>query len=179
MSNVRLVACDPSIDAPNEGAGLQYATFSTEDWSGYQFQPPSPDGFSGNNLFEAFDAGPSAFFASSEPAHKGDGCVATVYKSLNPGLARIKVDVRESEDPGGTVFSYQFLVIWLTANKPVLHEASVSGDEGSEVFQGKLDKTGRANLAEFLGDPDGSGELIPSPSRETPKPKTSVSCRSR
>jgi hypothetical protein len=167
--NVRLVVCDKEIQPGEAGTKLQFATFSTEDWSGYQFQPPSPDGFSGNNLFEAFDAGPSAFFASSESAHKGDGCVATVYKSLNPGLARIKVDVREQEDPGNTVFSYQFLVIWLTANKPVLHEASLTGEESSEVFQGKLDKLGKENLSTFLGDPTGNGELTPSPFSGNPE----------
>ncbi len=163
--NVRVVVCDPAIGYDED---LQFANFSVEDWSGYQFQPPSPDGFAGNNIFELFDPGPSAFFPSSEPAHEEDGCVATIYKSLDPGLARIKVDVRNYADPQEPVFSYQFLVIWLTANKPVLHEASVDGG-GTEVFQKELNWNGRHNLWHFLGDPSGNGEFAPSPFEGNPE----------
>ena len=71
--HVRLVACDPSINASNDNQSTkrQFSTFSTEDWSGYQFQPPTPDGFSGNNLLEEFNPGPSAFFESSSSPHRG------------------------------------------------------------------------------------------------------------
>jgi hypothetical protein len=162
--HVRLVACDPSISPTidEDEPAQQFATFSTEDWSGYQFQPPTPDGFAGNNLLEEFAPGPSAFFPSSSVPHKGDGCVATIYKSLNPGLARIKVDVREASDPGQTVFSHQFLVIWLTASKPVLHESGLTGG-GTETFQDQLNDVGKSNLKQFLGDPSGDGEFTPSP----------------
>jgi hypothetical protein len=170
------VVCDPSINSNDNigdlkrGSlflgpdGLQYVNYQIEDWSGYQFQPPNPDGDSGNNLLEVFEPGPAAFFESKEPAHEGDGCVATTYKSLNPGLSRIRVDVR-SQSTGAIVFSHQFLVIWLTANKPTVNEASLTGNtgSGSEVFQSQLNSTGKANLAKFLGDPSGNGEFTPSP----------------
>ena len=135
---MRLVACDPVI---NSEESSQFVNYQIEDWSGYQFQPPNPDGDSGNNLNEAFNPGPAAFFNSSEPAHEGDGCVATDYKSLNPGLARIRVVVR-NQLTRAVVFSHQFLVIWLTANKPVLHEAG-SNSSGSEVFQSELNSSGQ------------------------------------
>jgi len=159
--HVRLVACDPAINST-----LQYANFAVEDWSGYQFQPPTPDGDAGNNLGQIFDPGPSAFFTSSEPAHEfgdgeRDGCVATNYKSLNPGLSRIRLDVRNQETDA-IVYSHQFLVIWLTANKPVLSEASLTGS-GTETFQSQLSGTGQSNLAKYLGDPSGDGSFLPSP----------------
>jgi hypothetical protein len=156
--HVRLVACDPAI---NSEESSQFVNYQVEDWSGYQFQPPNPDGDSGNNIFESFDPGPAAFFDSSEAAHEGDGCVATDYKSLNPGLARIRVVVR-NQFTREVVFSHQFLVIWLTANKPVLHEAGVVSS-GTEVFQSELNGTGHANLGSFLGDPSGNGEFTPTP----------------
>jgi hypothetical protein len=163
--HVRLVVCDPSI-----GTGeIQFANYQVEDWSGYQLQVPTPDGESGNSLGQIFDPGPAAFFESSEPAHRvgsddetrQEGCVATDYKSLNPGLARIRVDVR-SEETGEVVYSHQFLVIWLTVNKPTVSEASVEGKEG-ETFQSQLSGTGHSNLAKFLGDPAGDGAFTPSP----------------
>jgi hypothetical protein len=159
--HVRLVACDPTINST-----LQYANFAVEDWSGYQFQPPTPDGDAGNNLGQIFDPGPSAFFTSSEPAHEfgdgeRDGCVATDYKSLNPGLSRIRLDVRNQET-NEIVYSHQFLVIWLTANKPVLSEASLAGS-GTETFQSQLYPTGQSNLSKYLGDPSGDGSFLPSP----------------
>ncbi|HEY5286095.1 MAG TPA: hypothetical protein VIJ50_03210, partial [Solirubrobacteraceae bacterium] len=134
--HLRLVVCDPAITTGDEA---QVANYQVEDWSGYQFQPPTPDGDSGSSIGQIFDPGPAAFFRSSEAAHRigesdeQEGCVATDYKSLNPGLTRIRVDVR-SEETGAIVFSHQFLAIWLTANKPTLSEASLSGKEG-EVFQ--------------------------------------------
>jgi hypothetical protein len=159
--HVRLVACDPTI-----GTGLQYANFAVEDWSGYQFQPPTPDGEAGNSLGQIYDPGPAAFFRSSEPAHSIDdgdqeGCVATDYKSLNPGLSRIRLDVRE-QGSDAIVYSHQFLVIWLTASKPVLSEASLGGS-GTETFQSQLSGTGQNNLSHYLGDPSGDGSFAPSP----------------
>ena len=171
--HVRLVVCDPSINSNDHIGdltrdsefigpdGLQYVNYQIEDWSGYQFQPPNPDGDSGNNLLEVFEPGPAAFFGSAEPAHGGDGCVATTYKSLNPGLSRIRVDVRD-QTTDAIVFSHQFLVIWLTANKPVLNEAGTSAS-GTETFQNQLTGNGPGNLSNFLGDKAGDGKFIPSP----------------
>ena len=159
--HLRLVVCDPAITTGDEA---QVANYQVEDWSGYQFQPPTPDGDSGSSIGQIFDPGPAAFFRSSEAAHRigesdeQEGCVATDYKSLNPGLTRIRVDVR-SEETGAIVFSHQFLAIWLTANKPTLSEASLSGKEG-EVFQSQ---TSSSALSKFLGDPSGNGQFSPSP----------------
>jgi hypothetical protein len=160
--HVRLVVCDRTIGSSE----IQFANYQVEDWSGYQFQVPTPDGDSGNSLGQIFDPGPAAFFESSEPAHvvgeeTHEGCVATDYKSLNPGLARIRVDIR-NEETGAVVFSHQFLVIWLTVNQPTLSEAGLTS-KGSETFQSQLNGTGQGNLAHFLGDPEGNGEFAPSP----------------
>jgi hypothetical protein len=168
--HVRLVACEASFtedvkleaikhDAePKSILGYFYNdNFEVEDWSGYQFQPPTADGSAGSEIGQPFDPGPSSFFESSE----GKDCIATDYKSLNPGLTRIRAVVKNDED-GEIVFSHQFLVIWLTVNKPVLHEAGTSAS-GTETFQNQLSGTGQSNLSNFLGDPEGNGKFIPSP----------------
>jgi hypothetical protein len=165
--HVRLVVCDKSI--ASRGDEGQFVNYQVEDWSGYQFQPPTPDGDSGSSIGQAFDPGPAAFFRSSEPAHRvgvgenqeQEGCVATDYKSLNPGLTRIRVVVRKN-GTGAIVFSHQFLAIWLTVNKPILSEAGTASS-GTETFQSQLNGTGQGNLASFLGDPAGDGKFIPSP----------------
>jgi len=159
--HVRLVACDPVINST-----FQYANYSVEDWSGYQFQPPTPDGEAGNNIGQIFDPGPSAFFESSQPEHEiGDGghegCVATDYKSLNPGLSRIRLVIRNQETDE-IVYSHQFLVIWLKLGNLKMQEASSSGKEG-ETFQSQLSGEGQGNLNHYLGDPEGNGVFSPSP----------------
>jgi hypothetical protein len=155
--HVRLVACDPVINSTR-----QFANYAVEDWSGYQFQPPVPDGDAGNNIGQIFDPGPSAFFTSSESAHSTEegqeGCVATDYKSLNPGLTRIRLDVR-NQATGEVVFSHQFLVIWLTVNQPTISEAGLTA-KGSETFQSQ---TSQGALSGYLGDPQGDGAFVPSP----------------
>jgi hypothetical protein len=167
--HVRLVVCDPAIARGGEEG--QFVNYQVEDWSGYQFQPPTPDGDSGSSLGQEFNPGPAAFFRSSEPAHQvgenqeQDGCVATDYKSLNPGLTRIRAVIRKA-GTGAIVFSHQFLVIWLTANKPTLAEAGLSGNvnadgsAGDNTFQSQ---TSSSNLEKFLGDPLGDGKFVPSP----------------
>ena len=166
--HVRLVVCDPAITTGDEA---QVANYQVEDWSGYQFQPPTPDGDSGSSIGQIFDPGPAAFFRSSEPEHRiGDseeqeGCVATDYKSLNPGLTRIRVDVR-NEETGAVVFSHQFLVIWLTVNKPTLAEAGLTGNVNADGSAGDNTFQSQANssdLSKFLGDPLGDGKFMPSP----------------
>jgi hypothetical protein len=166
--HVRLVVCDPAITT---GDDAQVANYQVEDWSGYQFQPPTPDGDSGSSIGQIFDPGPAAFFRSSEPAHRigesdeQEGCVATDYKSLNPGLTRIRVDVR-SEETGAVVFSHQFLVIWLTVNTPTLAEAGLSGNVNADGSAGDNTFQSQANssdLGKFLGDPLGDGKFMPSP----------------
>jgi hypothetical protein len=168
--HVRLVACEPSftedvkleaikqnVDPKTVLGSFFNDNFEVEDWSGYQFQPPTADGSAGSEIGQPFDPGPSSFFESSE----GKDCIATDYKSLNPGLTRIRAVVKDDET-GAIVFSHQFLVIWLTVNKPVLNEAGTSAS-GTETFQSQLSGTGQSNLSGFLGDKEGNGLFIPSP----------------
>ena len=54
--HVRLVVCDPAITTGDEA---QVANYQVEDWSGYQFQPPTPDGDSGSSIGQIFDPGPA------------------------------------------------------------------------------------------------------------------------
>jgi hypothetical protein len=164
--HVRLVACDPVINST-----IQFANYAVEDWSGYQFQPPSPDGEAGNNIGQIFDPGPAAFFTSSQPEHEiGDGghegCVATDYKSLNPGLARIRLVIRNQETDE-IVYSHQFLVIWLKLGNLNMQEASASGNAG-ETFQSQLSGEGSGNFSHYLGDPSGDGVFSPSPFNPSP-----------
>jgi hypothetical protein len=129
--HVRLVACDPTINTSEEGG--QRVNFQLEDWSG---RPEAAE-------LPAPDPGSSAFFppsAGSSQESIGAGCVKIDYKSLNPGLARIRAVVTNAA--GSIVFSHQFLVIWLTVNKPTLSELP------------------------YGGDPSGNGEFVPSPFSE-------------
>ncbi len=129
--HVRLVACDPAINTSEEGG--QRVNFQEEDWSGNPDPAEIPAPESGTQAFFAPSAG-------SSQAEAGDGCVKIDYKSLNPGLARIRAVVTNSA--GAVVFSHQFLAIWLTVNKPALTELP------------------------YGGDPSGSGEFVPSPLSE-------------
>jgi len=166
--HVRLVICNNevtesalkagvNINSPQDLYGFYNANFAVEDWSGYQFQPPTPDGDAASQIGQYFDPGPAAFFLSSHD----QVCIGTDYKSLNPGLTRIRLAIKSDSD-GEIVYSHQFLVIWLTANKPVLNEAGTSAS-GTETFQNQLSGTGQGNLSNFLGDKEGNGQFIPSP----------------
>ncbi len=129
--HVRLVACDPAINT-SEDEG-QLANFRLEDWSGKPEAAEIPE----------LESGTQAFFAPSEgspQAESGDGCVKVDYKSLSPGLSRIRAVV--TNDAGTIVYSHQFIVIWLTANTPTLTELP------------------------YGGDPSGNGEFAPSPFSE-------------
>jgi len=129
--HVRLVACDPAI-AHEEDSG-QLANFRLEDWSGKPEAAEIPELESGTQAFFAPSAG-------SPQAESGDGCVKVDYKSLAPGLARIRAVVTDKE--GTILYSHQFVVIWLTSNKPTLTELP------------------------YGGDPSGNGEFTPSPFSE-------------
>ena len=111
---MRLVACNAEFTEEIDSLAKQKnvtpksllgyfnnVNFAVEDWSGYQFQPPTPDGDAGSEIGQPFDPGPAAFFESSE----GRDCIATNYKSLNPGLTRIRAVVKNDED-GEVVFSH-------------------------------------------------------------------------
>jgi hypothetical protein len=129
--HVRLVACDPHINTSEEDG--QLANFRLEDWSGNPDPAEIPESESGSQAFFAPSAG-------SSQAEVGAGCVKIDYKSLNPGLARIRAVV--TNNAGAVVYSHQFLVIWLTVNKPTLTELP------------------------YGGDPSGDGEFVPSPFSE-------------
>ncbi|MFI5004055.1 MAG: MAP7 domain-containing protein [Solirubrobacterales bacterium] len=153
--HVRLVACDPLIDTSDEAG--QSVNYQLEDWSGRPeaAQLPAPD------------PGSSAFFAPSPESSQASidaGCVKIDYKGLNPGLARIRAVVT-NEETGAIVYSHQFLVIWLTTNKPTMAEVGTESNvpSGDNTFQSQLSPTGHSNLANFLGDPSGNGEFVPSP----------------
>jgi hypothetical protein len=140
--HVRLVACDPAINTSEEDG--QLVNFQIEDWSGRPEAAEFPSPESGSQAFFAPSAG-----SSQESA--GDGCVKIDYKSLNPGLARIRAVVTNAA--GTVVYSHQFLVIWLTVNKPTLSE--VAAESGVPFVP-----------ASYLGDPSGDGEFLPSPFSE-------------
>jgi hypothetical protein len=140
--HVRLVACDPAINTSEEGG--QHVNFQLEDWSGRPETAELPAPESGSQAFFAPSAG-------SSQAEAGDGCVKVDYKSLNPGLGRIRAVVTNSA--GKVVYSHQFLTIWLTVNKPTLSE--IAAESGTPFVP-----------ASYLGDPTGNGEFVPSPFSE-------------
>jgi len=152
--HVRLVACDPRIET-SEAEG-QRVNFRLEDWSGKPESAELPESESGSQAFFAPSAG-------SAQAESGDGCVKIDYKSLSPGLGRIRAVV--TNDAGTILYSHQFIVIWLTANKPTLSEAGLEKNVPDEdsTFQSQLSGEGHSNLRSYLGDPEGNGEFAPSP----------------
>ena len=105
-----------------------YGKYVVEDWSGVEL------------------AGPSAGFASKEPQflndadgdvvgqiptsgpHEGSLCFSVHVSSLKPGLAVIKLAVREDLLrllPGLDVLAkHQFLVIWMRSNAPTIREVA-------------------------------------------------------
>ncbi len=155
--HVRLVACDPSIETSEAN---QLVNFRLEDWSGKPEAAELPESESGSQAFFAPSAG-------SPQANSVDGCVKIDYKSLSPGLARIRAVVTNSA--GTIVYSHQFIVIWLTVNKPTISEAGLNGnvlsngEPGDSTFQSQLSGEGHSNFAAFLGDSAGDGEFAPSP----------------
>lgn len=150
--HLRLVMCDPHVETSE--AGGQHANFRLEDWSGKPEAAEIPELESGTQAFFAPSAG-------SPQAESGDGCVKVDYKSLAPGLARIRGVV--SNASGTIVYSHQFIVIWLTVNKPTMNEAGVERNvpSGENTFQSQVFNQG--NLRSYLGDPEGNGEFAPSP----------------
>ena len=174
---VRLVACDRNIgpaywDSYDEGR-IETANYTTEEWTGDQYQKPEPDGADAAN-FEGgiFNPGSAAFFEpTSYLEHSGMGCVQADYKSVKPGLVRIKLNVyavNPEHNNKYLVYAKQFLVIWMTVNKPTISEAGTTAT-GSDVFQKQLNTEGKDNLAGYLGDPEGNGVFKPTPFVETPE----------
>ena len=123
---VRLVKCVSTATHGTNGLG----DFNLVDWSGFATIQPS---FFPSN-------------AQSRPAFPGQGeqegrtCYDIVVASEKPGLAKIKLETRESNDN----FTHDFLVIWMTMNTPALDEL------GSGEIPGLV-----------VGDPAGDGIFNP------------------
>jgi len=185
---VKLVACDNDIlPLPYDGL-YETAAFSIENWTGDQaFQStPTFNGSDASNIY-INNTGSSTFFEPSGTEAYYKGCVSADVKSLHAGLSTIKLDVAaqcidgyyETQDGNGNderdpcaggateqVYSEQFIVIWMTANKPVLSESSVAslsdpGSPGTDAApaagEDQLSTVGVTNATKFLGDPTGNG----------------------
>jgi len=147
--HVRLVACDPHIETSE--AGGQLVNFRLEDWSGKPEAAEIPEQESGTQAFFA----PSK---ESQQGESGDGCVKVDYKSLAPGLSRIRAVVTNSS--GTIVYSHQFIVIWLTANKPTLTELPYGGDPSGDGEFTPESNSGLVQVKETGSFPVEEGSLL-------------------
>jgi hypothetical protein len=188
--NVRLTACDPNIyPGVNSGAHpIQTADWSTELWTGDQADQSTPqfDGFAAG-AGASFSTGSNGFFGlsagESDPVNlaEGKGCTTATVKELHAGLAEFQLDVNSVDY---SIYSQQFIVIWMTANTPVISESSVNSLDypgGSTVAQltskgitnatgigcfgrgsdSSIPVSGPTNCTGFLGDPSGNGMFNP------------------
>jgi hypothetical protein len=149
-NQVNVTKCFDSGAAGGDIAQIPVPTligkFVIEDWSGVEL------------------SGPSAGFASKEPQflndadgdvvgqiptsgpHRGSLCFSVHVSSLKPGMAVIKLAVREDllrQLPGLDVLAkHQFLVIWMQSNAPTIREVanadfpsiSVGDPTGNGIF---------------------------------------------
>jgi hypothetical protein len=145
---VRLEKCFDASNVTADNAGSfdfssVRAEFLVEDWSGAGQAPQIEDPTV--KLFYSYTLG--------EVCAMGDAI------SLDPGLARIELDVTDNAGvlgfpgwgPADPVLKHQFLAGWMTLNDPTLNEMS-SSDFAS---------TAQSAAANFLGDPSGNGEFNP------------------
>jgi hypothetical protein len=145
---VRLEKCFDASNVTADNAGSfdfssVRAEFLVEDWSGTSQAPQIEDPTV--KLFYSYTLG--------EVCAMGDAI------SLDPGLARIELDVTDNAGvlgfpgwgPADPVLKHQFLAGWMTLNDPTLSELS-SSDFAS---------TAQSAAANFLGDPSGNGEFNP------------------
>ena len=189
---VKLVACDtditPGTVALANNPLSQVAVFSTENWTGDQADADTPT-FDGTTAYlpYSFTAGSQGFsYPSDLPENAGKGCVTATIKSTHSGLWQGKLNVYSSNDPGDTsttVYTEQFIVIWMNPTQPTITESSVntlSYPGGSTVDQlsttGVTNATGAPTLDDesglplsgpfnelgYLGDPSGNGIFNPS-----------------
>jgi hypothetical protein len=137
--DVRLVACDDNILANplgDLGIAFQQASWHTGLWTGDQAYQSTPtfDGSQSTNLYLTNTGSASFFFPTgvdNAAARPAKGCTSADISSLHAGLDEVGLDVtqqvagiRTQLDPV-PVYSQQFIVIWMTANKPTLTESSV------------------------------------------------------
>jgi hypothetical protein len=162
--------------------------FSTENWTGDQADADTPT-FDGTTAYlpYSFTAGSQGFsYPSDLPENAGKGCVTATIKSTHSGLWQGKLNVYSSNDPNDTsttVYTEQFIVIWMNPTQPTITESSVntlSYPGGSTVDQlsttGVTNATGAPTLDDesglplsgpfnelgYLGDPSGNGIFNPS-----------------
>lgn len=118
------------------------AEFLVEDWSGDpNFKPQIEDPTV--KLFWSSDR--------EQVCAQGDAI------SLDPGMARIELDVTDNagilglpgRDPANPVLKHQFLTGWMTLNDPSL----------TELGAANFASTAQANAAATLGDPAGDGHF--------------------
>jgi hypothetical protein len=114
------------------------ANFAVEDWSGNNTPDPTINTTT-EKIFYSFDFDNGA----------GGLCASTDVVSLNPGIARIELDVSAFTVPDGTAgyfgpaqpfLAHQFLAAWMTLNTPTLKNMG-SSDFGADP-SGINDPTG-------------------------------------
>ena len=127
-NQVNLTKCFDSRQAGGEISQVPvpflYGKFRVEDWSGVELSGPST-GFASKEpqFLNDADGDVVAQIPTSGP-HAGSLCYSVHVSSLKPGLAVIKLAVREDLErllPGLDVLAkHQFLVIWMRSNAPVI-----------------------------------------------------------
>jgi hypothetical protein len=168
--DVRLVACDDAI-LPNPtnhfGIDVEQASWTSGGagniWTGGSDAQPVFDSNNATNLY-INNIGSSTFFSPNGfRTRLPKGCVSADISSLTAGLDEITLNVTDITgnqlDPG-TVYSEQFIVVWMTANPPKLTEATptsisfptTAGDNGTPSPTSQLTTLGLTNLANFMGD---------------------------
>ena len=123
-----------------------FGKFRIEDWSGVELSGPSA-GFASQQPQFLNDAdGDVVGYIATEGEQAGNLCFSVHVSSLKPGLAVIKLAVREDLLrllPGLDVLAkHQFLVIWMRSNAPTIREVanadfpsiSVGDPTGNGVF---------------------------------------------
>lgn len=143
---VRLEKCIPADGLPAQFLSVisPTATLTVEDWSGDNTPDPTINPATVNIFYSSdFDGGAGGFCA------EGD------VLSMNPGMARIELDVTGFTVPSGTpdyngpsepFLAHEFLAGWMTLNQPSLAEMG-SGSFGSPD-------------ATSINDPNGTGNPV-------------------
>lgn len=129
-NQVKITKCFDDREAGGDVAQVPVPTlfgkFRIEDWSGVELTGPST-GFASKEpqFLNDHDGDVVGQIPTSGP-HRGSLCFAVHVSSLKPGLAVIKLAVRQdllTLLPGLDVLAkHQFLVIWMRSTAPVIRE---------------------------------------------------------
>ena len=123
---------------------LLFGKFRIEDWSGVELDGPSAGFASREPQFLNDVDGDVVAQVPTRGPHAGSLCFSVHVSSLKPGLAVIKLAVREDLLrllPGLDILvKHQFLVIWMRSNAPTIREVANGDFPGVNV-----------------GDPTGNG----------------------